>query len=80
MDRLIAAGYVSRSRGASDRRRILVELEPATWQAFAALYYPLGQLVAASAEGLSARERAGVIAALRQMTEAFDAARATIIS
>lgn len=78
VDRLARAGYVSRRHDEADRRGVVVELEPATWQALAAIYRPLGQRVAAATTGLGATQRRRVAGALREMSDAFDDVRRTI--
>lgn len=73
IDRLARAGHVSRGHPAGDRRRVVVELAPETYAAFAAVYGPLGMRVAAAAGSLSDRERAAVDVALQRLADAFDA-------
>lgn len=75
VDRLVTAGYVTRSPDPTDRRSIRVELQPATWQAFAAVYRPLGQRVQSATAHLDHHDRQTVITALDTMQHAFDAAR-----
>lgn len=75
VDRLVTAGYASRNSDPADRRSISIQLEPATWQAFADVYRPLGQHVQAVTAHLDQRDRDVVIAALSTMGRAFDAAR-----
>lgn len=75
VDRLVCAGYASRSPDPHDRRSISIELEPATWQTFADIYRPLGQRVQAATEHLGQHDREIVIAALTAIHQAFDAAR-----
>lgn len=75
IDRLEAAGFVSRTPAPGDRRAVLVELRPATWRRFARVYLPLGQRVQATATQLAPDERAQVVAALRAMAVAFTDAR-----
>lgn len=45
IDRLVKAGYVSRRPDDGDRRKVVVHLEPATWQAFSRVYGPCGEAV-----------------------------------
>lgn len=75
IDRLEGAGYVARVPVPGDRRVIGVELRPATWQAFARVYRPLGEQVWAATAGLGDTERATVVAAMTTMTTAFDQVR-----
>ncbi len=75
VDRLERAGYVARTPDSRDRRVTQIVLRPATWQAFAGVYRPLGQRVAATTADLTTAERNRVIAALERMTGAFDEAR-----
>ena len=42
IDRLVHAGFVARAAVPGDRRATAIELMPATWQAFAEVYRPLG--------------------------------------
>lgn len=78
VDRLEAAGYVSRTPDPVDRRAVRIALLPMTWQAFARVYRPLGQTVHASLAHLEDRDRDLVAAALLDMAAAFDASRAVI--
>jgi DNA-binding MarR family transcriptional regulator len=75
IDRLVHAGYASRTPDPIDRRSIRVALEPATWRAFADVYRPLGQHVATATTHLDQHERHTVIAALNDIQQAFDSAR-----
>ncbi len=78
IDRLAAAGYVARVAVPGDRRATAIELRPATWQAFARVYRPLGERVWAATADLSPAERQVVAAAMATMTGAFDDVRAGI--
>ncbi len=74
IDRLAAAGYVRRTAVPGDRRSVAVELQPATWAAFAAVYRPLGERVGAAIESLSPAERTTVADALGTISAVFAAA------
>ena len=76
IDRLADAGYVTRVAVPGDRRATAVELQPATWKAFAQVYRPLGEQVWAATTDLAEREREAVVAAMTAMTSAFDEVRA----
>lgn len=80
VDRLVAAGLVSRSPSPTDRRAILVALEPPVWAAFARVYRPLGERVHAAAAHLAGRDREVVIAVLASMVVAFDESREALAS
>ncbi|MBC8091977.1 MAG: MarR family transcriptional regulator, partial [Pseudonocardia sp.] len=56
VDRLVAGGYVARVAVPGDRRATAVELRPATWQAFARVYRPLGEQVWSATVGLTESE------------------------
>lgn len=75
IDRLQRANYVARRADDADRRAVLVELQPATWQALARIYRPLGLHVAASTTNVTGAHRRRVSATLRQLGAAFDEAR-----
>lgn len=70
VDRLIQGGYVSRHPSLEDRRKVLIQLEPATYAAFARVYAPCGQAVAAVGAQLPARQ----VRAARETLEAVVAA------
>lgn len=74
VDRLVRAGYVRRVSVPGDRRSAAVELEPATWRAFARVYRPLGERVATATEHLSPAQQRVVARALEQIADAFDEA------
>lgn len=80
VDRLAAAGFVRRTPDPNDRRGVQVELEPATWQAFAEVYRPLGQQVLTAVVDLDEGQRAVVADAVRRMVGAFETARTQLIS
>jgi len=71
IDRLAEAGYVARVAVAGDRRATAVELQPATWKAFALVYHPLGMQdghgnkveAAPEGEGLRWVQKPGFVAA-----------------
>jgi DNA-binding MarR family transcriptional regulator len=75
IDRLADAGYVERVAVPGDRRATAVELQPATWKAFAQVYRPLGEQVWAATSNLAEPEREAVAAAMTTMTGVFDDAR-----
>ncbi len=75
IDRLVHAGFVARAAVPGDRRATAVELMPATWQAFAEVYRPLGKRVAAAVAALPEPERHALLTALRSMRATFDEAR-----
>jgi DNA-binding MarR family transcriptional regulator len=78
IDRLTDAGYVVRVAVPGDRRATAVELQPATWAAFARVYRPLGEQVWAATTGLTPNERQAVVDAMTTMTGAFDDVRTRI--
>ena len=63
-------------RSPGDRRVAGVELRPATWQAFAEIYRPVGEQVWAATADLTQSERQAVVDAMTTMTSAFDDVRA----
>jgi DNA-binding MarR family transcriptional regulator len=79
VDRLTAAGLVARVPVPDDRRAIAVELRPGTWQAFAAVYRPLGERVWAATAELSERDRRTLTRTVSTMVKAFDEARAGLV-
>jgi DNA-binding MarR family transcriptional regulator len=79
IDRLAGAGYVARVAVAGDRRATAVELQPATWKAFAQVYRPLGEQVWAVAADLSETDRRAAVAAMTVMTGAFYDVRARLV-
>lgn len=78
VDRLERAGYVARSADPLDRRVTQVTLQPTTWQAFAALYRPLGQHVAAAVAPIPPDQQNLLAAGLELVATAFDHARAQL--
>ena len=76
VDRLVVAGYVTRTPAPGDRRAVLIALQPATWQAFARVYRPLGEQVCSAVAGLSDADREVVVQVLATMARTFDHARA----
>ena len=78
IDRLAGAGYVVRVAVSGDRRATAVELQPATWKAFAQVYRPLGEQVWAATTDLTAAERQTVVEAMTTISAAFDDVRAQI--
>jgi len=77
VDRLEVAGMVRRLPDPGDRRSTLVELLPATWAAFAAVYRPVGERVSEVASGWSNRQQVLVVRALGELAEIFKLAVAT---
>jgi DNA-binding MarR family transcriptional regulator len=78
IDRLADAGYVVRVAVPGDRRVTGVELQPATWKAFAQVYRPLGERVWAATADLTPGDRQAVVDAMTTVTSAFDDVRARI--
>lgn len=79
IDRLAEAGYVARVAVPGDRRATAVELQPATWTAFARVYRLLGERVWAASADLPETDRRAVVAAMSTMTSAFDEVRAQLV-
>jgi len=79
IDRLAEAGYVARVAVAGDRRATAVELQPATWKAFALVYRPLGERVWAATAELPESDRRAAVAAIGAMSSAFDDVRARLV-
>ena len=75
LDRLEAAGYVSRAPAPGSRRAVLVHLQPGTWAAFARVYRPLGERVRSVGEGLPDDERRVAAAVLHTLAGTFDTVR-----
>ncbi len=75
VDRLERAGYAERIPDPGDRRSIKVSLLPATWQAFADVYRPLGERVLGATTGLTDQEHRVVLTALASITGAFEQQR-----
>jgi DNA-binding MarR family transcriptional regulator len=76
VDRLVAAGLVERTPVAADRRATAVTLMPATWQAFARVYRPLGDRVRAAVTALPSDDQAALGTGLDALGAAFREARA----
>lgn len=76
IDRLADAGFVARVAVPGDRRATAVELQPATWKAFAEVYRPLGHQVWAATGDLTEGQRQMVVDAMAAMSSAFDGVRA----
>lgn len=79
VDRLAAAGFVHRVPVPGDRRATGVALQPATWEAFARVYRPLGLRVRAAIDSLPAAEQAALGRALALLGEVFRTARSTLV-
>lgn len=73
VDRLVAAGLVSRRRGVSDRRRVWIELTPAGRQRLARSPDLLQDRFAASFERLEEWQQLQLIAVLEQVSSMLDA-------
>jgi DNA-binding MarR family transcriptional regulator len=78
VDRLVAAGLADRAAVPGDRRATAVGLTPATWEAFAQVYRPLGERVAAAITTLPPDEQAAVGTGLDVLGAAFRDARAAL--
>jgi DNA-binding MarR family transcriptional regulator len=76
IDRLAGAGYVIRTAVPDDRRATAVELQPATWAAFARVYRPLGERVWSATADLTPSERQTVVDAMTAITTVFDEVQA----
>lgn len=76
VDRLATAGFVERVPVPGDRRATAVALRPATWEAFARVYRPLGDRVRAAVAALPPAEQAAAVAALDLLATTFRDARA----
>ncbi|MFK5647942.1 MarR family winged helix-turn-helix transcriptional regulator [Ornithinimicrobium sp. LYQ121] len=74
VDRLESAGMVRRVPDLRDRRSTLVELLPATWQAFERVYRPVGTHVDQLADGWDEQQRQAVAQALLDLSSIFDVA------
>lgn len=74
------AYLIQRSVDHGDRRATAVDLRPGTWQAFAAVYRPLGERVWAATAELSDRDRRSLTIAMSTMINAFDEARARLVA
>jgi DNA-binding MarR family transcriptional regulator len=71
VDRLVAVGFVERVAVPGDRRATGVALRPATWEAFARVYRPLGHRVRAAVDALPAAEQAALASALDLLARVF---------
>lgn len=71
IDRLADAGYAARVSVPGDRRATGIELQPATWKAFARVYRPLGERVSAATAEMADRDRTAALAAMTAMITAF---------
>lgn len=78
IDRLEAENLVARTTEPTDRRVVLVELQPSTWKAFALIYRPLGRQVQAATAHLGPNQRQGLTSALEILTSAFSEARSRV--
>jgi DNA-binding MarR family transcriptional regulator len=71
VDRLVAGGFAARVAVPGDRRATAVAVQPATGEAFARVYGPLGKHVSAAVDVLSPPEQAAMSAALAMLAGAF---------
>jgi DNA-binding MarR family transcriptional regulator len=71
VDRLVAGGFAARVAVPGDRRATAVAVQPATGEAFARVYGPLGKHVSAAIDVLSPPEQATTSAALAMLAGAF---------
>lgn len=78
INRLVDAGLVTRATHPTDRRVVLVELRPDTWQRLAEVYGPAGQRITAHAATMSTAERDRLANQLERLAQeigtAFDTA------
>lgn len=70
VDRLVEHGYVLRERSRDDRRKVIVQLKPATYAALALIYAPCGQAVRAATAPMSPGQRSTARQALLLITAA----------
>lgn len=70
IDRLVKRGYAARHSAPDDRRKVLVQLEPSSYAAFARIYAPCGQAVTTATARLSDDERSIARRALALITTA----------
>jgi len=78
VDRLTASGYVSRHAVPGDRRKVLVQLEPATYAAFARVYGACGRAVADVAADLPELDVAAAARVLDRVVMALEQERAAL--
>jgi DNA-binding MarR family transcriptional regulator len=71
VDRLVAGGFAARVAVPGDRRATAVAAQPATGEAFARIYGPLGERMRGAVDDLPPREQAAMTAALDVLTGAF---------
>jgi DNA-binding MarR family transcriptional regulator len=79
VDRLVAAEFVERVAVPGDRRATAVALRPATWEAFARVYLPLGRRVHSAVDLLPTAEQAAMSASLDLLSRVFRDARAHLV-
>jgi len=75
VDRLEAAGHVTRSRDSHDRRRVTVHMQNIALQLATAFFAPLGQRMTEAAEPFTADELAITAAVVRRLCGAITSAR-----
>ena len=71
VDRLVAHGYVSRRTDPGNRRRVLVELQPDTYAAFARVYRPHGDRVRAAVTVMPEDQQQAARVALDLIADTF---------
>ena len=76
VDRLVAHGYVSRHPDPGNRRRVLVQLEPDTYAAFARVYRPHGDRVRAAVSAMPLPQQQAARVALDLIADTFAQSRA----
>jgi DNA-binding MarR family transcriptional regulator len=72
LDRLEGGGHIVRRRHPTDRRRLLVELNPAARSTLAAMFTYTGEATAHPASSLSPEELTAVRRFLRELVDAYD--------
>ncbi|MGI5242034.1 MarR family winged helix-turn-helix transcriptional regulator [Dactylosporangium sp. CA-139066] len=75
VDRLEAAGHISRDRDPGNRRRVHLRMNDRARQLASAFFVPLGRLMHDAAQEFSEDELARTTAVVRRFTEAVVAAR-----
>jgi DNA-binding MarR family transcriptional regulator len=75
ISRLEDAGHVARVPVPGDRRAAAVELRPATWQALAGIYRPVGERIGRLDAELDDTGRDALLRALSDIVASFDAVR-----
>ena len=78
IDRLEAAGLLSRRAAPADRRMVLVGLTEATYATLADIYRPLGQRVTTAVAARSERDRRTLARGLADIVDALRRARSDV--